>query len=203
MHETFAHETFKQLLRSYFWKWSIPWAIVMVSTAVLVSLVALGPLNLESKRDVSFEGDVNFEGLAAGHYATGRFAIGTLLGVGILGSGGITAIGLMSFGLVTAIGIVAIGGCNAFGIVAIGGTNAFGIIAIGLNAWGVIAIGWHARGIFALSYSGIGERKPLLWAWGTGEGKYPLSPRIQDASAVAFFTRWLPKLKAAFAPAIH
>lgn len=117
------------------------------------ALVALGPLNLESKRDVNFEGDVNFERLAAGHYATGRFAIGTLLGVGILGSGGITAIGLMSFGLVTAIGLVAIGGCNAFGIVAIGGTNAFGIIAIGMNAWGVIAIGWHARGIFALSYT--------------------------------------------------
>lgn len=37
----------------------------------------------------------------------------------------------------------------------------------------------------------------------TGEGKYPLSPRIQDVRAVAFFTRWLPKLKAAFAPAIH
>ena len=38
---------------------------------------------------------------------------------------------------------------------------------------------------------------------GTGEGKYPLSPQTQNARAVAFFTRWLPKLKAAFAPAIH
>ena len=76
-------------------------------------------------------------------------------------------------------------GCNACGIVAIG-FNACGVIAIGMNAIGVIAIGGYGVfGICVLSYSEIGK------------GKYVYAPHRQDAKAVAFFTRWFPKLRAA------
>ena len=94
---------------------------------------------------------------------------------------GANVIGVIAIGCNTA-GIVAIG-YNTVGVIAIG-CNTVGVVSIGGNAGGVVTIGWQVFGILALGYS---ERS---------KGKYLFAPHRQDAEAVSFFTRWLPKLRA-------
>lgn len=96
--------------------------------------------------------------------------------IGFIAAGGIIVIGINSVGAFAV-------GVNAVGIVAIG-TNAVGVIAIGVNAVGVIAIGveGYCYGIYALSSSH------------RGRSKYLFAPHRQDAKAVIFFTKWLPRL---------
>ena len=94
---------------------------------------------------------------------------------------GFNFVDIIAIGYNTA-GIVAIG-YNTVGVIAIG-CNTAGIIAIGGNTVGIITIGYNAFGIFTLGYS---ERS---------KGKYLFAPHRQDAEAVSFFTRWLPKLRA-------
>lgn len=106
----------------------------------------------------------------------------------------VITIGIITFGIFTlggfSIGIITFGtnvvggfafGINAIGIVAIG-TNAVGVIAIGCNTIGVVAIGVNVIGIYAMSYSE------------SGKGRYLLAPHRQDAAALAFFSRWFPKV---------
>ena len=118
--------------------------------------------------------------LAIGKIVSGAIAIGFVatgsLSIGVVSSG-IFAIGIFAFGA-TACGVVAIGG------------GAIGVIAIGMNAIGVVAIGCNATGIYVLSYKDKN---------GKNRGRYMFSPERQDGKAVALFTRWLPKLKGAFA----
>ncbi|MXY29514.1 hypothetical protein F4Y59_15300 [Candidatus Poribacteria bacterium] len=122
---------------------------------------------------------MSYARLAIGKIVSGTIAIGYVA----TGSG---SIGIVACGILSA-GIFAVGG-TACGIVAIGGGAAFGVIAIGINAIGVVAIGYNAMGIYALSYKDQKNRS-----------RYMFSPERQDAKAVGLFTRWMPKLKNAFA----
>ncbi len=117
--------------------------------------------------------------LATGNTVSGVIAIG-LVAIGSL------SIGTVSNGVLS-VGIFAVGS-TACGVVAIGGGAAVGVIAIGTNAIGVVSIGYNAMGIYALSYKDQKNRS-----------RYLLSPERQDAKAVRLFTRWMPKLKNAFA----
>ncbi|MEE8171024.1 MAG: hypothetical protein V3T70_10795, partial [Phycisphaerae bacterium] len=100
--------------------------------------------------------------------------------LGLFAAGGM-AVGGLAFGG-GAIGVIAVGG-GALGLVAFGG-GAVGLLALGGGAFGVIAIGGGAAGWYVLA--------------GDGWGKYVLSRRRQDPEAVAFFTRYVPRLKRAF-----
>jgi len=97
-------------------------------------------------------------------------------GIGI----GIIAAGALS------IGVVAVGGLSV-GILAMGGG------AIGGGAAGIFALGGGAIGVYALGGGAAG--KYVLG--GSGVGKYVFSLKRQDAEAVAFWTRWLPRLRVA------
>ena len=119
-----------------------------------------------------------------------RLAIGKIVSgvttIGFVVTGSL-AIGMISSGLIS-IGIFAFGSTTC-GVVAVGG-GAIGVVAIGMNAIGVVAIGYNATGIYALSYKDKKDKN---------RGRYMFSPERQDAKAVALFTRWMPKLKNAFA----
>lgn len=95
---------------------------------------------------------------------------------------GVNVGGLIAVGYNVA-GVIAIG-YNAIGIIAIG-CNAVGVVSIGGVAGGVTTIGWQVFGIFALGYTE------------SSRGKYLCAPHCRDPKAIAFFSRWLPKLKAA------
>lgn len=104
------------------------------------------------------------------HFAFGVIAFGALA-AGILACG---------FG---AIGLVAVG-LGAVGVIAVGG-GAVGIIAVGAGAWGYIAIGGRACGKWVLARQ--------------GRGRFVFCATRQDTPAVEVFTRWLPRLRDAFA----
>ena len=124
---------------------------------------------------------IPYSRLTIGKIVSGAIAIGFVamgsLPLGIVSSG-ILPIGVFAFG------------ATACGIIAIGGGCAIGVVAIGTNSIGVVAIGYNAMGVYVLSYRD-NEAK--------NKGKYMFSPERQDAKAVALFTRWMPKLKNAFA----
>ena len=123
---------------------------------------------------------MSYARLAIGKIVSGTIAIGYIA----MGSGsiGIVASGILSIGIFSV-------GATACGIIAIGGGGAIGVIAIGMNAIGVVAIGYNAMGVYTLSYRASPKNK----------GRYMFSSERQDAKAVALFTRWMPKLKSAFA----
>ena len=169
MPETFTPENFRKAFKPYLIKWGIAYAILMCPiTTIIVSCIYF-PNWQFSQQFISFFMDIGarFDG---GMISYGVFVIG------IIHLPGIITIGINGIGGI-AIGI------NACGIIAIG-INAGGVIAIGINACGVITISGHGVGIYVLSYL-------------KGKGKYVFAPYRQDPKAVAFFTRWLPKLRAA------
>ncbi len=101
------------------------------------------------------------------------------MGIGIIAAGG-AGFGVVAFGGLAA-GIFAFGG-GAIGIVAVGG-GAIGVIAFGGGAAGVVALGGGAVGRYVLADDGI--------------GKYVFTRKRQDPEAVAFFVRYLPRLRSA------
>jgi len=171
MTETFVPEKFKQAFRSYYWKCSIGWGIIMVSLVALI--VTSNTINSDSQI------------IATGRFVIDRIAVGILTGYGFIGIAVVYAFAILAMSPLQAIGVIAIGGINAGGVIAIG-VNAGGIVAIGINAYGVIAIGPNARGIYTLSNSKFGK------------GRYRFSLDHQNEQAVKFFTRFMPKLKSAF-----
>jgi len=108
-----------------------------------------------------------------------------------VGGGGVGALSVGGL----AVGILAVGGC-AIGVVAIGG-GALGIVAVGGGAVGLVAIGGGAAGYIAIG-GGAAGRYVLA---GQGRGRYVFDMRRQDGEAVAFFLRYLPRLREAFGPA--
>ena len=168
-------ENFKKVFKRYLVKWSMVYAILICFVSIIAVCINI-PKWQFSQWLISLFMDTGavFDGKTMSY---GVFAIGMNLR-GIIVAG-INVIGAFAFG-VSACGIVAIG-ANVGGVIAIGG-NAVGIIAIGGNAFGVVAVGYNAFGIYALSYSQISR------------GKYLFAPHRQDAKAVAFFTRWFPRL---------
>ncbi len=110
---------------------------------------------------------------------TGNSASHRGVGIGIIALGGLS------------IGVVAVGGMSV-GVIAMGG-GAVGLIAIGGGAAGVLAVGGGAVGVYAVGGGAAGK---YVLA-GNGVGKYVFSMKRQDAEAVAFWTRWLPRLRAA------
>ena len=204
MSETSGFEQFKEIFDAYFAKW---WKVTGV-LFVLAYLVAFGlytiaicdkhlDLALPSflRAIVTFEywswmNDTVVDAIGIGLIAVGALTVG-VVSIGAC-SVGVIAMGAFSVGLVAvgafSVGIFAFGG-NSFGIIAIGAGTRHGYevgprgrFDIG-RAVGVIAIGPAACGVYTLSYK--------------GKGLHVFSPDRQDAEAVAFFTRWLPKFKGA------
>ena len=180
MQTTFTPENFRKAFKPYLVRWSVVYAI-LISLVTIVTTCIIIPNWGFSQWLVSLFMDTGamFDGRTISY---GVFAMGIpLFGIIVVG---MNVMGIPLFGIIVA-GINVIGvfafGMNACGIVAIGG-NAIGIIAIGGNAFGVVAVGYNAFGIYALSYS---QRS---------RGKYLFAPHRQDAKAVAFFTRWFPRL---------
>ena len=110
--------------------------------------------------------------------------------LGIIAMGGL-AIGLVSFGGL-ALGGIAIGG-GAVGIIALGG-GSIGLVAMGGGAVGLISIGGGACGYIALGGGAVG----VYALGGGGFGRYVLASDRQDAEAVRFFCKHLPRLREAF-----
>jgi hypothetical protein len=113
--------------------------------------------------------------IAVGVGAVGLISIGPL-GVGVISFGGF---GFIAF---QGVGIVSLGGVG-LGVIAMGGA-ACGVIAIGGAALGYIAIGGGAFGVYVLA--------------GGGKGRYVFTRQRQDPEAVAFFGKWLPRLRTTF-----
>lgn len=165
MQTTFTPENFRKAFKPYLVRWGVVYTI-LISLVIIITVCIIIPNWGFSQWLVSLFMDAGamFDGRTISY---GIFAIGVNL-ANIIGVG-------MNVAGVFVIGI------NVCGIVAIGG-NAVGIIAIGGNAFGVVAVGYNAFGIYVLSYS---QRS---------RGKYLFAPHRQDPKAVAFFTRWLPRL---------
>jgi hypothetical protein len=100
-------------------------------------------------------------------------------------------LGLLAFGGL-GVGVVGVGGMGV-GIIALGG-GAVGLLALGGGSLGVIAIGGGAVGYIAIGGGAVGR---YVLAAQSGHGKAVFSARRQDPEAVAFFVRWMPRLKAA------
>jgi hypothetical protein len=181
MRGNFAPEAFKRVLTAYLVKWCITFVILMVLGCI--------PFALKGKyfSETHWFGIPLVNIFASPSYPSWHqfsiaiFAIGSK-SIGFLACGSI-AIGFFAVGAFS-IGIVSIGAFGV-GIFAFGG-GSFGIIAIGTASAGIIAVGTRATGFYSLSEHG----------W----GKYVFSLQRQDTKAVTFFTRWFPKLKAAFSP---
>ena len=169
MPETFTPENFKKAFKPYLIKWGIAYAILMGPITTIIVPCIFFPNWQFSQQFISLFMDIGAR-FDATMISYGGFVIG------IIHLPGIIAIG------VNGIGGLAVG-LNACGIVAIG-LNACGVIAIGGNAIGVVTIGggYGVFGVYVLSYLK------------SGKGKYVFAPHRQDPKAVAFFTRWLPKL---------
>ena len=207
MSETSHFEQFKEIFDAYFSKWWKVVGILMLLVYLLAfGLYTIGILNkhldiaLPSflRAIVTFEywswmNDMVVEAIGIGFIAVGAISVG-VVAIGAC-SVGVVSMGACSVGIVAvgafSIGIFAFGG-NSFGIIAIGAGTRYGYeigprgrFDIG-RAVGVIAIGPEAHGVYTLSY--------------TGRGVYTLSPDRQDADAVTFFTRWMPKFKGALSP---
>ena len=126
--------------------------------------------------------------ISVGHFAFGFISVGNF-SFGVISIGMFCSCGIISIGIMLAVGVIAIGYSYAYGVIAIaiGNKKPFEkSIYIKGQAFGVVAIGRRARGVYSLSY---GEE---------GEGVYQFSPNRQDTEAVALFTRWFKKFKAAF-----
>ncbi len=140
--------------------------------------------------------DIGFPHIAFGIFASGIISVGQNA-LGLI-SAGVISFGIISIGMFCSCGIISVGGMCSVGIIAIGYARAYGVIAIAIGgknihqnypsgqAFGVIAIGRDAHGVYSLSY---GEK---------GNGTYQFSLERQDPEAVALFTRWFKKFKAAF-----
>jgi hypothetical protein len=113
--------------------------------------------------------------IAVGVGAVGLISIGPF-GVGVISVGGF---GVIAF---QGIGIISFGGVG-LGVIGLGGA-ACGVIAIGGAALGYVAIGGAAVGVYVLA--------------GGGKGRYVLTRQRQDPEAVAFFSRWFPRMRTAF-----
>ena len=171
MQVTTTPERFKKAFKPYLVSWGTAYAI-LISLITTIAICLVIPRWRFSQQLISLFMDTGaiYDGRAISY---GVFAIGANL-FGIIATG-MNVAGVFTFGM------------NNCGFVAIG-MNVVGVIAVGGNAVGIIAIGHGAFGLYSLSYS---ER---------GRGKYLFAPHRQDPEAVTFFTRWLPKLKAAMEP---
>lgn len=98
--------------------------------------------------------------------------------------------GLFAFGG-AAVGLVAVGGC-AIGVIAVGG-GSFGLIALGGGSVGIIAMGGGAAGYIAIGGGAAGRYALGQRAY----GKAALGFNRQDAEALEFFARFLPRLREA------
>ena len=182
-------ENFKKVFKRYLIKLSIVYTILICLISILIASVIVCitvPKWQFSQWLISLLMDTGarFDGktISYGVFTIGINVWGIIVaGVNVWGIivAGVNVLGAAAFGLLTC-GIISIG-INAGGVIAIG-CNAGGVVAIGCNAAGIIAIGYNACGVYALSYSQ------------GGRGKYLFAPHRQDAEAVAFFTRWFPKL---------
>jgi hypothetical protein len=119
----------------------------------------------------------------------------TLFGLSI--EMGIAPIGVIAFGPL-ALGLITFGGAGVFslggiGVVSFGG-GALGVVAIGGGACGVIAIGGGAVGYIAIGGGALG----VYVLAGGGKGRYVFDRRRQDPEAVAFFCRYVPRLRTVF-----
>lgn len=121
---------------------------------------------------------------AGDSFSTGIIAHGGMA-IGLISVGGLS-FGILSFGVGAGViqvgfgpGLIAVGPC-AFGVIAIGGASC-GLIAIGGAATGYVAVGGAAYGKYVLA--------------GGGRGTYVFDRRQQDPMAVAFFCRYIPRLK--------
>ena len=194
----FNPDMFRKIFDSYFWKWSTIAAVLYVAIFGTYTAVACGVLTSEStfapflsEFIASLEysewiGEIPIGGKEIGFLTFGAVSVGIV-------SIGAFSVGIVSIGAFS-VGIFAFGGYS-FGIFAIGGGTSLwqrgiqkaaktkGKFNIG-KAFGVIAVSPEAYGVYTLSYA--------------GRGAYTFSPSHQDADAVAFFTRWLPKFKNAF-----
>ena len=208
MSNTFNVKIFQKVFDSYFWKWSCICAILYLSFFGIYTVAAIGLLTIETELPsflyriiASFEDAGGTMGIPIGGREFGFLTYGAV-SVGVVAIGavsvGVVAIGAVSVGVV-AIGAFSVGvfafGAHSLGIIVIGGGTSFsdffglkaaktrGRFDIG-KAVGVIAVSPEAYGVYTLSYSGAGT--------------YSFSPSRQDAAAVAFFCRWLPKFKKTF-----
>ena len=184
MSETSNFEQFKETFDDYLSKW---WKVATILFLFAFGLYTIGILNkhLDIALPSFLRAIVTFE-----YWSWMNDMVAEAIGIGFIAVGA-CSVGVISVGAFS-IGIFAFGG-NSFGIIAIGAGTRHGYevgprgrFDIG-RAVGVIAIGPKACGVYTLSY--------------TGRGIYTLSPDRQDADAVAFFTRWMPKFKGALSPA--
>lgn len=128
--------------------------------------------------------------ISVGHFAFGFISVGNF-SFGVISIGMFSSCGIISMGIMSSVGVIAIGYAYAYGVItiAVGSKKPFEKSTyMNGKAFGVIAIGRQAYGVYSLSH---GEE---------GEGTYLLSPKRQDAEAVALFTRWFKKFKGAFVP---
>ncbi len=167
MPETFTPENFKKAFKPYLIKWGIAYAILICPITTIIFF----PNWQFSQQFISLFMDIG-----------ARFDAG-MIGYGVF------VIGIIHLPGIIAVGIIGIGG---FAV----GLNACGIIAIGLNACGVIAIGGNAIGVVTIGGGGYSVGIYMLSYSEKSRGKYVFAPHRQDPKAVAFFTRWFPKLRA-------
>ena len=177
MQTTFTPENFEKAFKPYRIKWGITYLIVMCPMLMIILCVSMPNWHF-SQWLISLIMDTGaiFDGRTLYH---GMFAIGANI-ANIIGVG------------MNVVGVFAVG-INVCGIVAIGG-NAVGVIAIGTNTGGVVAIGTNALGVIAIGLGGWGYGIYALSHTQKFKGKHLLAPHRQDAKAVAFFARLLPKL---------
>jgi len=173
---------FHQILSSYITPFSILFGVVFVAMFLLT--MTLGE-RIAGASETSLIGlPMLVNGFSGGDYPITVLRIP----VGILALNGI---GLLSFGGI-AFGVVAIGGLG-IGVIAIGG-GAVGLIAFGGGSLGIIAIGGGSVGYIAIGGGAYGH---YVLA-GDGKGDHVFSRRRQDEAAVAFFCKYLPRLRRAF-----
>jgi MFS family permease len=156
--------------------WTVLLTLVVASVSELHSLCLEGGWGLPDIMPSGSEPPTLFGlPIAVGVGAVGLISIGPL-GVGVISVGGF---GVIAF---QGIGIVSFGGVG-LGVIAMGGAVC-GVIAIGGAALGYVAIGGGAIGVYVLA--------------GGGKGRYVLTRQRQDPEAVAFFSKWFPRMRTAF-----
>lgn len=173
MQTTFTSKNLRKRIRSLIAAFVIAMSVVVIINVGMFCIV-VGPNWEFSQWLISFMMDTGaiYDGRT---FDYGMFAIGS-----------------------NAVGFISIGS-NAVGFIAIG-INAVGFIATGINAVGFIAVGTNAVAVIAGIFGGFGYGRYVLsitqnariqrWV----KGEYMLSPHRQDPEAIAFFTRWFPKL---------
>ena len=176
MQTTFTPENFQKAFKPYRVKFAIAYLIVMCPVLIFLFCAIVPPWQQWLMSSVFMEtGPISERSV----FRYGMFAIG-------LNHAHIIGIGANVAGVFT-------GGVNVCGIVAIG-VNAVGVIAVGTNAVGIVTIGVNTLGVIAIDLGGFGYGIYALSRTHRYKGKYLFAPHRQDPKAVAFFTRWLPKL---------